>query len=316
MIQLAAWLLLGWMALADPPIVMDGVFEEWPGRESALEDPEDAQGGAADVRLLQLTSDRDSVYLMVEFGAAVSVQGLDGTALLLLDADGDEATGASEEGMAGVDLVVQLTPPDPWHPERPGKGVAVRLTGLDLPADRPLTPYDIGWSSAPTHAGRRFEFRIARGNPVAGAPALFKGERFRARLVTFGPGGELGDETAVLTYRFRPEVEIELGSIEQPTDDPLARRALTALPSRPLRVVNWNVELGSIVDKPEPFVRVLRALDPDVITLQELTNRQSAEEVAALLNEGLSPDRWQVVFGEGGGNSALRGRQPAAPGAL
>jgi Endonuclease/Exonuclease/phosphatase family len=73
------------------------------------------------------------------------------------------------------------------------------------------------------------------------------------------------------------------------------------LPRRPdteLRVLVWNVARG-FFQQNDDFQRVLRAVDADLLILDEMPEGVSAERIADQLPEGDAP--WQAVYGSGGG---------------
>ncbi len=276
------------------PIVIDGRFDDWRGVEPALIDPADARGEPVDLRELRFTSDGRFVHLLVDFGRTVNIQKLDVAVHLVLDVDGKESTGLDTFGLKGADLDIILsptTPPD--RAERPG-GVQLVSTDTNAP---PLNPYDIGFTFGPTYASRQFEFRIERGMELEGIPPVLAGSRMQGKIVCTDPQGNIIDQTAAFGSDLAP-----LGIAEQ--------TAATELPAKSpgagaLRIVSWNAANGAVFDHPEPFVRVLSAIDPDVIFLQELTERNSAAQLESLLNRHLPsevPSTWTVAFGAGGGN--------------
>ncbi|HMN95309.1 MAG TPA: endonuclease/exonuclease/phosphatase family protein [Phycisphaerales bacterium] len=286
------------------PIILDGRFDDWAGVRPVLIDPPDARLGAIDIGAVKIVDDPGFVHLLVELGRTVNLQRLDGTLEILFDADGDAATGATVEGLKGIDLIVTFSPPDARNPQRPGMGVGARRW-VDR-AWRPISPYALGIAFAPTAASNRAEIRFGRGLP-ADAP-LFVGDRIGGKLIHRDAAGAIVDETDSFAFRFssRPAPTVP----PDPEVDPIRRAPGTAL-----RVMTWNVERGAMFSNPEPFARVLRALEPDVILFQELLEEHRAEQVAGWLaqhaGEGGSP--WHAVVGSGGGQlrTAVATRHPA-----
>jgi endonuclease/exonuclease/phosphatase family metal-dependent hydrolase len=92
----------------------------------------------------------------------------------------------------------------------------------------------------------------------------------------------------------------------QPHPDPrdLERAAGTAV-----RVLAWNVGDRTPLLRPEPFRRVLRAADPDVVLLDELNPALDEAGVRALLPGG---EEWTLILGTGGGRqrTAVASRLP------
>ncbi len=277
-------------------VILDGRFDDWTTAPLQLDDPADAPGAVVDLKQVRVTHDNRFVHVLIDVGRPVNVQRLDGTIELLLDLDASPDSGQTVRGMPGVDAIVELSPLSPDHPGRAGRGAA-----LGVPLDQPppgdrlrLSPYVIGLSFAPTYAGDRFELRLQRDAPVPMAPPFLAEGRFAGRLDALDLRGELLDRTATFSYELTP---VAFDTREQ-ADDPLARAAGTQL-----RVVSWNAEIGRLFDNPDPFARVLAAIDPDVILLQELTADTTAEQLVQLLEQDIVPgSRWQAVVAAGGGD--------------
>lgn len=90
-----------------------------------------------------------------------------------------------------------------------------------------------------------------------------------------------------------------------------ALEAAAARPERPqwlpraegtsFRALAWNVSRGNFFDQRDEFLRVLAAIDADVLILDEMPGDRDGAAVAAVLAE-LGGDRpWQVAYGIGGG---------------
>ncbi len=284
---------------SQPRIVIDGLFDDWGPVQPTLIDPVDAAGGIVDLRDIHLTSDGRFVHLLVDFGRTVNIQESEVAVHLVLDVDGNESTGLNTFGLNGADLDIILGPDaPPGQNRRPG---GVRLVSTidpandTLPEAQRLNPYDIGFTFGPTYASRQFEFRIERGAKLVGLPPMLAGRRLRGKIVCADPRGSIVDQSEVFDYELAPL-------------DATAQRLLAKMPARipgALRIMSWNAANGSLFDNPEPFVRVLAAIDPDVIFLQELTDRNSASQLESFLNQRLRSkalNKWTVVFGAGGGN--------------
>ncbi|MHC4100486.1 MAG: endonuclease/exonuclease/phosphatase family protein [Planctomycetota bacterium] len=276
------------------PIVIDGHFDDWASVPVALVDPADAPEAAIDFRELRVTHDERFVHLLVDLGRVVNIQHLEGTARLLLDTDGNPRTGETVGGLNGVDAVVELTPPDPEGRGRRGRGVGLRVIGVA----EPRNGYDIGFMFGPTYAGRRFELRMDRRAVVAGLPRFLVGGRFSGRLEFADVRGNVADSTDPFTHELSP---VDPSPVEQ-AFDPLARP-----PGTDVRIVSWNVNFGGLLRRPEPFGRILRALEPDVILLQEIledaTPLQLVEFARTWIPGGGRRGRaWNALLGAGGGD--------------
>jgi endonuclease/exonuclease/phosphatase family metal-dependent hydrolase len=298
------------VAAADgPAVVLDGLFNDWTA-PPALVDPVDASANAPiDIREVYHAHDADYVYLRINLSETVNLQHLDGCLSIAIDGDGDPETGREAFGVPGAEIAVQFTPPNTKRNRFSGVGVGVLSTNHmpreDDPNARTLTGYDAGVTFAPTYASREFEMRIARGVQLPEAAPLFMGDHATLRLSFSRANGQPIDETASFRIDLTNNSPVV---IAQPTDP------LTA-PADTIRVMSWNGERGALFEKKEIFARVFRALQPDVVLLQEMTNKHSARMIEAFFNDAVSPGdgrEWTVAFGAGGGNlrTAVVSRYP------
>ena len=284
------------------PVVLDGRFGEWQGGPPAATDPADDTGAYADLRTVRVRHDSEALYLFVELEREVALQAMPGTLVLLLDTDSYAATGWREGGMEGVDLAVEFSPADPRGAERPRSGVAVRTSAPGAAEARVGPPGDVGLVFAPSHASRRFEVRILRG------ASLRFGRRVVGKLVSVGRDGAAVDETAPFARALTPGRPRPAAK-----GDPLARA-----PGTELRVVSWNVGREDLFEKRDEFGRILRALGPDVLMLDEVAGGRTEGEIVGLLNR-IAPGEWpwRAVYGTSGGGQrgvvAARGQVSLSP---
>lgn len=315
---------VGCQAQGPAPIVLDGRFDDWVGVPAAVVDEADAPGAEVDFRTVRIADEPRLVHILIDLGEGreINIQRLDGCARLLLDGDGNPATGRTMHGLPGVDVIISLTPPDTRAPDRPGMGVGLESTTYEGDPDDevrpPLSPYDIGIALAPTYADRFVELRFERGAELPDTPPFLRGDHFTAKLVLVDLAGAVLDETDPFTHTMSPFAPAQAIQNAQQPYDPLARA-----PQSSLRVVAWNMQRGALFKQRDSALRILRALDPDIICIQELGKDSSAEQVAALLNQisaGEQTDAprgaWSVVLGAGGGEkrAAVAARLPVAPG--
>lgn len=292
-------------------VVLDGVFYEWaPAPVAATATTEDHARTVADSAdpyprpvAVRVRHDAGAVYLALTLDRAVSLQSMPGSLVVLLDADGDTATGWAAHGMRGVDAALEFSPV--W-PDGMRAGAGLRTRNAD--SVRLVSANQAGLIVAPSYAAREFEMRIARRGPVP------FGERMSARVVSLDADG--GPVHSLGVFRVPLENPAQRPAATGAGDaDPLARAAGTEF-----RVVSWNVARQALFQHPDDFGAILRALDPDLLLLDEVAGGHSADEVAALLNRIIPGDRpWRAVYGVSGGSQrgviATRGTAPvpAAP---
>jgi endonuclease/exonuclease/phosphatase family metal-dependent hydrolase len=271
------------------PVLLDGLFNEWSGAATILEDPRDAPESAIDIGSILGLDEPGWLYLSFELGREVNVQSLPGTLELLFDVDADAATGGRLHAMDGVDLVLEISQTE--APLVPGRGAGFALIGVDADGTkRPAVRYALGVTAAPSWAASRIELRLSRRG-AGGLPAFASDLRFKAAYVG---QGSVEDETDVGEYSFVTAA----GSPALTSAD-----ARLAKPEGSVRVAQWNVASESFVQNAEDFARVLAAIEPDVILLDEVTGSITPDASRAFFAlEPLSGlGAWQFVLGASGG---------------
>ena len=286
---------------AHEPILLDGRFSEWSGAATVIEDPADALGSAIDIGTVLGLDEPGWLYLSLDLGNEVNAQSLPGTLELLFDTDADESTGGAIRSMDGVDLVLEISQTeDPLVPGR-GSGFALRRVGAGG-VKGPTVRYALGVTAAPSWAASRIEVRISRRGGE-GLPAFGSDLRLMA---VYSLEGSLEDETEVGAYAFRTAA----GALRR-----TSAGVRLAKPEGSLRVAQWNVASESFLENADGFARVLAAIEPDVILLDEVAGGITANEMEAFfaIDPLVGLGRWRFVLGESGGRQrtvvATRGRE-------
>ena len=298
---LVAALLLASCNPADRPspggqVWTDGVFAEWEGVTPAASDRigDAPSGSPVDLGAVALRDDPRFLHLLIDLGRTVTAQGLPGTVEVVLDADGDPATGGAYGGVDGADLVIALSRDAGAEDGARGAGVGIRRVGPDGPGETEA-PAAAGLLVSPTHSSDRFEVRVKRGR--AGGMALAADSVVVGRL-RFVRGGEAVDETA----HFRHALTTRPGG-----EPPLVDAGDVAKAPRAHRVVVWNVSDRSFRVNRPAFQRVLAGLGADVVLLDEVYASVTMAELVRF-GEG-------VVRGGGAGGAQGEGGAGAGAGA-
>lgn len=233
-------------------ITLDGDVSEWPDDVAAV----------ADANWLYLRFKLD--------GSTRTLQGMDSAMAIYIDADGNPKTGRSIEepavqGGLGADIEVIFSPREPDAP-RVGSGVMFRVHSPDGTAR--VVPHEkLGFSFTPTHAAEWYEARLSRSTAE------------ELGLNTQGLGGSGRIAGVVVMFDGRGEVSgwADPFEVSAPSASPLAPRDVhvPAKPDDAVRVLTYNVERGNPIRTPEPFARVIRVLDPDVLLFQEWHDDQA-----------------------------------------
>ncbi|MFH1689204.1 MAG: endonuclease/exonuclease/phosphatase family protein [Candidatus Eisenbacteria bacterium] len=267
----------GSAACEETPVAVDGLFEDWGGIDVCWMDPS-GDGNVIDFGSVLMRSDDERITLLLDVGSEISLQG-GNLITLLIDGDDDVSTGRAIEGI-GAELA--------WtFGKREGKlwsddeGVTVEHA-------------DIGLRQAPTVSSGLFEVSFLRrardGADIAPGP--------RASFVLIDDESDTGD-------RLPDEGSVTVQLTHEPAP-PLQTVHLERRSPDDIRVVTWNVLFDGLFKRPAPFIRVLRALDPDVICFQEIwahTSQQAADQVSL----ALPGPRW---YGASSGEGHIVSRYP------
>ncbi len=276
---------------AQGQIVLDGDISEWAYTNVA-------------------SADDRYIYIRFSLGPArQALQASDETVLILLDVDGSTLTGNTGEswpgaGGIGVDLEIQISPMDAQRGE-PRRGVALAM--VDRRGRRsPVSHADAGFIFAPTVASEWFEMRVLRDLPgleqsdeqdpslaVApireqrpAAPTRPKARSTGAGVVVLVDGD--GRQNGSLN-------PFEFGLPELASGPDTASATMPRRRSDSIRVMSHNVLRSSPEQNPGPFARLITAVDPDVVLIQEWD--ADAETIASWFEQNVGA-RWNVIAHE------------------
>ena len=282
---LAASALATTASLHAQQIVLDGAFDDWQSIVPVVsDDPNDAPGHEIDLGAIRCVSDAGALHLHIELGTTVNLPQLDSKLWLILDADDDDRTGRTVHDVVGADIVLRFPAP---------RGGAE----LHLPAvDETTSPYDLGIAMAPSYAASQIELRIERGGGSRRLQGALTGSSVSGRLMALTSDGAIADATAAFTHLMPSYEPAAIAITSQVRASPFQK-----FPGA-LRVVTWNGEHGAMLKEPAAAGRILQALDPDVVMLQELKPDTSLQALREFAENHISRDGWNVILGSGGGN--------------
>ena len=265
------------------PVTLDGDFGDWQGVTPLMQ--------LADTSPLVALSAVDSphyLYLALTFREPVNLQALAGTLHLLVGGETLGRATATVYGVPDVNLAVDLSRLDKLQAGARGAGMAVRpATTRGLGAFR--SPYELDVVALPTWEASRFELRIARQSGGALGDAN-QGLRITPVFVT--PDSVVHRSP---TLRYRPRTVAAATPRPHSDSIPAPVRGI-------LRVAQWNVSEGAF-RKPEMHARLLAAVTPDVVMLDEVYQEVSPDSLRRFFDlpalRALGP--WQFVVGRSGG---------------
>jgi endonuclease/exonuclease/phosphatase family metal-dependent hydrolase len=272
-----------------PVITLDGETSDWP------------EGIVA-------TADEHHLYLRFTFEGSqqFTLQAADESTVLLLDTDANASTGErlapSELSELGIDLEVVFSPPR--ADGSLGRGVALRSVSTDG-IRKTLSVYDWDFAAAPTFASDWYEARLSR-TPAGDVPEATKG-LLGAGTSVRGAFGLTNGQGALLAWS-APFV----ASMPERCQTS-ARASNVSIPKKPaggVRVLSYNVLRGSPKQRPEVYARILKAIDADVLLVQEWESGGATELQQWFATNAGTLGNWQAravagEVGQGGGVAVI-----------
>lgn len=276
-------------ATAEFSVMLDGDVREWPSDSVAW-------------------ADQDYIYLRFTVeNERFTLQAAPKTVAILLDADGNAATGMAgkQEPTAGigVDLEIQCSPLDPSG-GAPTKGVAC----FAVSSDGTRTKIDnaaLDVSFAPTYAAEWYEMRLKRDTALPTFAANSAGGTARGVVVMTDAAGEIeawADPFGLIMPPARkPNEPVAAGDV--------GAGVVPARPSGTLRVMTLNVLKSGPVTRPDSFARLLNAATPDVVLLEEWDEGDATSVQAWFTTLVKSESGWHVLKPTGS-SVAIASRYP------
>jgi len=239
------------------PIVIDGLFDDWQEVPVTITDPE-GDYNYDDWAELKITNDDDFIFFKISLHSEETLLQNWNNFYLYIDADRDSLTGHPFRGM-GAELA--------WH-------FGYR-TGQYFEQDGiiDLWQNDITLRQAPTVTSTEFEIAIARGSFVLSDPDSI--------AVIFSSFYDTGD--------YMPD---SWGGVVYQLDTTVVGPAAPILLEKTgTRLVTYNTLNTGILesDRQPKFQRIIQALDPDIIALQE---HSEWNEIGDIISSWFPEDTW------------------------
>ena len=239
------------------PIVIDGLFDDWQEVPVTITDPE-GDYNYDDWAELKITNDDDFIFFKISLHSEETLLQNWNNFYLYIDADRDSLTGHPFRGL-GTELA--------WH-------FGYR-TGQYFEQDGiiDLWQNDITLRQAPTVTSTEFEIAIARGSFVLNDPDSI--------AVIFSSFYDTGD--------YMPD---SWGGVVYQLDTTVVGPAAPILLEKTgTRLVTYNTLNTGILesDRQPKFQRIIQALDPDIIALQE---HSEWNEIGDIISSWFPEDTW------------------------
>ena len=239
------------------PIVIDGLFDDWQEVPVTIMDSE-GDYNYDDWAELKITNDDDFIFFKISLHSEETLLQNWNNFFLYIDADRDSLTGHPYRGL-GVELA--------WH--------FGNRTGQYFEQDGiiDLWQNDITLRQAPTVTGTEFEIAIARGSFVLSDP-----DSIAVIFSSFFDTGDcMPDSWGGVVYQLDT-------TVVGPTEPILLEKTGT-------RLVSFNTLNTGILepDRQAKFQRILQALNPDIIALQE---HSEWNEIGDIISSWFPEDTW------------------------
>ena len=239
------------------PIVIDGLFDDWQEVPVTITDPE-GDYNYDDWAELKITNDDDFIFFKISLHSEKTLLQDWNNFYLYIDADKDSLTGHPFRGM-GAELA--------WH-------FGYR-TGQYFEQDGiiDLWQNDITLRQAPTVTSTEFEIAIARGSFVLSDP-----DSIAVIFSSFYDTGDyMPDSWGGVVYQLDT-------TVVGPAEPILLEKTGT-------RLVTYNTLYTGILepDRQPKFQRIIQALDPDIIALQE---HSEWNEIGDIISSWFPEDTW------------------------
>ena len=239
------------------PIVIDGLFDDWQEVPVTITDPE-GDYNYDDWAELKITNDDDFIFFKISLHSEETLLQNWNNFYLYIDADRDSLTGHPFRGL-GTELA--------WH--------FGNRTGQYFEQDGiiDLWQNDITLRQAPTVTSTEFEIAIARSSFVLSDP-----DSIAVIFSSFYDTGDyMPDSWGGVVYQLDT-------TVVGPAEPILLEKTGT-------RLVTYNTLYTGILepDRQPKFQRIIQALDPDIIALQE---HSEWNEIGDIISSWFPEDTW------------------------
>lgn len=239
------------------PVFIDGNTNEWNQSVSVFTD-EAGDGNSIDLIKLSGLNDSENLYIYIRIFETINLNSHN-TLKLLIDTDNNSETGYQKNGI-GAELKWSFS----------------QRKGVVYFDNNEITVWhnDIGFVALPTVTGSEFEIAINRKAVVNGNP-LFPSDKIALSFYADETNGDMIPESgskAIFTFDDSDSFTFSELSLE---------KTQTGF----LRLMTFNTLYDGIIDpdKQPSFKRIIQAVNPDILTLNECWDTEPSQ-IKALLN--------------------------------
>lgn len=232
---------------------MEGEFSDWDSVAYLYSDSVgDVSSGGVDFGGLKLTNDGIFLYIYIELNNEVNLQS-DLNTTLYIDSDGNSSTGLNIDGI-GAELEWNFAAKSGKYYINGGSSV--------------ISQIDIGIVTSPTVSSETFEISLELDSKPDGTNLLFADTDISILFKDYDNGDDLPELGESVSYQIQPVIGVPFDMIGLSKND-----------SQYLRFMTWNVRGDDIFEQTlfDEYSRILNAIDPDIITFQEIYDHNSEE---------------------------------------
>ena len=250
---------------AGHPITIDGQFQDWDNVSVAYADGQ-ADGMSADFADIKITYDMDFLFIYFNFHSGEFLLQDNNAFHLYIDSDHNSETGLDKNGIGAELHWVFGQRQGTWHNN--GSQISIRQNDITL-------------RTGPTITSNEFEIAISRYCNV------FGGEIVEGNLII-----EEAPPNSDTVPNESGGIYFSLGedAVPYPEPIPFERRY-----ENDIRILSYNTLYTGIVepDRQPHFERIIKAIDPDIIALQE---HSEWDEIETIIQSWFPEDNWTASW--------------------
>ncbi|HOE63856.1 MAG TPA: endonuclease/exonuclease/phosphatase family protein [Candidatus Sumerlaeota bacterium] len=242
------WLIAACSFADSLPIKIDGLFSDWGNLLPQYEDPVGDNGKSPiDFRNLYIANDDNFLFIRFDTSAEL-ILNLDNSIVLYIDWDGQPATGYKIAGI-GADVKWEFG--------------ARRGTVYSGNSTLTVRPSALGLLQSPGVSANEYEIALS----------LFPEHKIRlGKTISLLLRNEASSGLDTMPDSGATAYSIALDSPPSFCSIPLAREM-----ADDIRIVTYNAHRDSLFSRMQYYSRILRAINPDIINIQETYNHTAAE---------------------------------------
>jgi len=251
--------------IAGHPITIDGQFQDWDNVDVAYADGQ-ADGMSADFANIKITYDMDFLFIYFNFHSGEYLLQDNNAFHLYIDSDHNPETGLEKNGIGAELHWVFGQRQGTWHSN--GSQISIWQNDITL-------------RTGPTITSNEFEIAVSRYCNV------FGGEIVEGNLII-----EEAPPNSDTVPNESGGIYFSLGedAVPYPEPIPFERRY-----ENDIRILSYNTLYTGIVepDRQPHFERIIKAIDPDVIALQE---HSEWDEIETIIQSWFPDDNWTASW--------------------